>query len=367
MKKLMGFAALWLLIVLGGCQSDPTRFVLNGTLRPNDGVETVYLKYEKDGTRVCDTARVSDGCFRFEGHIDGAVAATLLDNRQRELECYLSPANMEFVGSPAEPYDFTLTNSPMNDEYTVYMKKVLPLYKRAEALQQAARQGNGGNVQGEFELLRQELGKIDREVLKRPSSRYGIILLERNLSSLSLKEIKAYFDAYSEEVHNSSAGKKVAAYLQRAASLQPGQPAPQLEGTDINGQHFRLSDLKGKYIILDFWASWCGPCRASNPHLIELWKKYHEKGLEIVCVADDDGNEKAWHAAVEQDGIGMFHHLLSGKKRNADGSYDFSADKSKIYNVHFLPTKFFIDADGKMVGKMDTGEMEAKLAEAFGK
>ncbi len=368
MKKIMGFAALLLLVVVGGCQSDdPTHFVLKGTLRPDDGIEQVYLSYEKDGKRICDTATVSGGRFRFEGHIDGAVSARLSNAKRQGMELYLAPARMEFSGSLATPENFTLTNSPMNDEYMEYMKKIMPLYKQAEALQQATRQGNGADVQGQFELLKQEASKIDHEVMSSPTSRYGIVLLDRNLASLSIKEIKAYFDAYSEEVQNSSAGKKVATYLQRAAKLQPGQPAPQLEGTDINGKHFQLSDLKGKYVILDFWASWCRPCRASNPHLIELWNKYHKKGLEIVCVASDDSNEGAWRAAVEKDGIGMFHHLLCGLKQNADGSYDFSADKGKIYNVHYLPTKYLIDAEGKIVGKLDTDEITAKLAKVFGK
>lgn len=351
--------------VSGSCQSDPTRFVLNGTFRPDDDVKTVYLRYEKDGKQIYDTATVSGSHFRFEGNIDAPASATLFDEQQRRMELYLTPAKMEFAGSLAEPYQFTLTGSPMNDEYMEYMDKVLPLYKKAEVLQKEMQNAGNSDARKQLESLGQQVNEIEREFIACPASRYGIVLLERKLANLSLEEIEHYFDSYTEEVRNSSPGWKVDAEIQRAKRLLPGQPAPELVGTDIDGKPFRLSELQGKYVILDFWASWCAPCRASNPHLIGLWNKYHEKGLEIVCVADDDGSRDAWRNAIEKDGVGMFHHLLRGLKSNGNG-FDRSNDLSLIYNVHSLPTKFLIDSNGKIVGKVSTEEITTKLAEVFG-
>ena len=139
--------------------------------------------------------------------------------------------------------------------------------------------------------------------------------------------------------------------------------------TDIDGKPFRLAGLRGKVVLLDFWASWCAPCRASNPHLKELYAEYKDKGFEIVCIADDDSNLEAWHKAIEKDGIGAFRHVLRGLKWK-DGKPDKSADISEHYGIHFLPTKILVGKDGMIVGRYGGGEeeqLDAKLAEIFGK
>ena len=124
--------------------------------------------------------------------------------------------------------------------------------------------------------------------------------------------------------------------------------------------------LKGKYVILDFWASWCVPCRQSFPHVKELYEKYHQKGLEVFCVADNDDSEDAWKKAIEKDGVEMFIHVLCGRE-NDQGMQkpDYSGDISKAYAVHFLPTKYLIDNEGKIVGKFDDVTLDIKLKEIF--
>jgi thiol:disulfide interchange protein len=85
---------------------------------------------------------------------------------------------------------------------------------------------------------------------------------------------------------------------------------------------------------------------------LALYKKYHDKGLEVVCVASDDNRPVCWYKAVKEDGLEMFHHLLSGRNVAIDGSFDTVNDRSYKYNVKYLPTKFLIDSEGKIVGNL---------------
>ena len=154
------------------------------------------------------------------------------------------------------------------------------------------------------------------------------------------------------------------AVLERVA---PGKPAPDFTVTDVNGKPFTLSGLKGKVVLLDFWASWCVPCRKSNPHVRELYKKYHKKGFDVVYSASDDGAEDKWRKAIADDqliGEG-YHHVLRGYDRKLQDKEN-PRDLSKKYGVHFLPTKYLIDRDGNLIGKVNDEELDVKLKEIFG-
>ena len=157
--------------------------------------------------------------------------------------------------------------------------------------------------------------------------------------------------------------------IEARGKTQPGAMAPDFSATDVNGKPFKLSDLKGKVVILDFWASWCVPCRKSNPHVRALYEMYHANGLDVVYVASDDGAEEKWRKAIETDqlvGEG-YHHVLRGydmKLRGQDNPNDIS-DK---YAIHYIPTKFLIDREGKIVCRIDEGQdelLDQKLAEMF--
>jgi thiol-disulfide isomerase/thioredoxin len=143
--------------------------------------------------------------------------------------------------------------------------------------------------------------------------------------------------------------------IQNLQSGSPGSKAFAFAKKDINGQDLSLAEYNGKkYVLLDFWASWCVPCRKGNPHLLSLYSKYKDKGLEIIGIADDDSAQAAWKRAVEQDKIGVWKHVLRGLKRTSTG-YDRSEDTSEGYGIHSLPTKILIDKNGIIIGRYGGG------------
>ncbi len=121
-----------------------------------------------------------------------------------------------------------------------------------------------------------------------------------------------------------------------SAQIKVGQPAPNLSLPDGNGKTVQLSSLKGSVVLIDFWASWCGPCRANNPHLVKLYGKYHDKGLEILGISLDN-NSDAWKAAIGQDGI-TWRQVIDIK--------GWDAASAATYGVNSIPASFLVDKEG---------------------
>ena len=122
------------------------------------------------------------------------------------------------------------------------------------------------------------------------------------------------------------------------AQVRTGQHAPEIALKTVDGKDIHLSDLKGKVVLVDFWASWCGPCRRNNPHLVKLYKKYHEKGLEIFGVSLDQ-DESQWKKAINHDGLSWIH-VLDNRGGNENSAY--------VYGVDVIPSSFLLDKEGNI-------------------
>lgn len=130
-------------------------------------------------------------------------------------------------------------------------------------------------------------------------------------------------------------------YKYRQPRFITGDKAPDFEVTLADGHKARLSDLKGKYVLLQFWGSWCGPCRAENPHLVDIYRTYHGQGFEIFSIGIEQ-TERAWQSAIERDGLTWRYHTME--------SAGFDGGVARMYHIKVIPATFLINPEGDIMG-----------------
>jgi thiol-disulfide isomerase/thioredoxin len=146
-------------------------------------------------------------------------------------------------------------------------------------------------------------------------------------------------------------------YKYRTPRFITGEKAPDFETTLPTGEKAHLSDLKGKFVLLQFWGSWCGPCRMENPALGLLYQKYHASGFEIFSIGVER-NQTSWQRAIQHDGMVWKYHAADFK--------EFDGEIPRLFNIHSIPATFLINREGMIVGvNLPPAEMDQKLAQTL--
>ncbi len=181
-------------------------------------------------------------------------------------------------------------------------------------------------------------------------------------NDFTLKDYAATLQLSIKPLREMPLGKEMQGAIDIALRTEVGAIAPDFEKVDKDGNTIRLSDYRGKYVLLDFWGSWCSPCRDSHPHLKEIEAKYRDKGLVVINVATENGSKarEIWLQAIEEDGM-TWTQILNNEGKD-------KGDVVKDYAITAFPTKVLIDGDGKIVVRAvgESEPIDAKLKEVFG-
>ncbi|WP_321480851.1 TlpA disulfide reductase family protein [uncultured Bacteroides sp.] len=339
-----------------------------------------YLMYFQNQVQVLDSATITNGAFEFKGSVDAPTEAYIRINHdgtpdnptikpKYDLIAFLIENKTISINSNDSIAKASVTGSELNSENKIITAKLKPLIEKYNGLNQEyeSQSPEKQNSKAYIEDLESRAKAITDEVTNikleyantHPDSYLSIMLLNSTLKpGFDAIEADKIFSKLSPTIKESELGKTVENVIAETKRTQIGIQAPDFAQNDVENKTVKLSDFRGKYVLLDFWASWCAPCRRENPNLKATYIKYNNKGFEILGVSLDKADAKgAWVTAIAKD------QLTWTQVSDLKG---WDNEAAVLYSVKAIPTNFLIDPKGYIIAKGLRGEaLNEKLAEIF--
>jgi len=324
--KTLTIAALSLLLSSTAVYAqEKSNVEISGTVKGQNSGKVYLQKFNNKMFFTLDSAELKDGTFKFKKTLKlPELYGLTIDKEESPLYVFLEKGKVDVSLDPEGYYrNSVVTGSVSNDLFTSYKK--------------------------------QKEVKIDAFIKENPSSLVAAYVLYRDFSyRLSPEEIRQNLQLLDPKLSNTPYVAVLKDLVNVLTRVGIGNKAPDFDGLTPEGKSIKLSDHFGKYLLLDFWASWCGPCRRENPNLVKAYQKYHDKGFEIFAVSLDKDKE-AWLKGIKDDNLSWTHV--------SDLAFWNSA-AAKLYGVRAIPANVLIDPNGVIVGRNLRGEdLDKKLEE----
>jgi peroxiredoxin len=335
-------------------------YTLTGTIAGGN-TGWVYLLHRERAERM-DSVKMNKGQFVFSGQTAAPQFCLLGVNKEFHLGFFLQSGTLRLTGSKDKMEEAVVTGAPVQDEYIDYQARLKSAvdwasyqvrYKAAQAKNNHSQLDSLGKAAEEMTLHEKQFSKDYAKA--HPSSYVAVLELRMNFSyNPDVAELQEVFNGLDPSIQRSHSGIDLRETLDAALKTAIGQPAPDFTQTDVKGNPVALSSFKGKYVLVDFWASWCGPCRLENPSVVKAYRQYHSKGFTVLGISLDDKKDK-WLEAIRKDGLDWTQVSdLKGWQNSVALSY----------GIKGIPMNFLLDKDGKIVGKgLRDEDLDKKLAE----
>ncbi len=347
---------------------DKAGFNIEGNIS-NYEDSLIFLKKRESGKWITiDSAKVTDGKFTLKGTIEQPEMCYLLNEKLHfRVPVYLENSDINITVDVKNPKDVKITGSEAQaafDAYTeeakVYNDKLEDLYKQYSEAQEKGDDALLKKIDSTYYAVDDEKTAFTKNYIGSHNKSLAVpYILYRELSYyLEVKELDSMLHVIDTTLSSSVYYKLLDDKVKTLYNVAVGKKAPDFTLNDTSGTPVSLSQFQGKYLLIDFWAAWCRPCRAENPNNVKLYADYKDKGFDILGVSFDD-NREAWIKAIKQDGLSWTQ--VSDLK-------GWNSAAGKLYGVSAIPHTVLLDKDGIIIAKNMRGEeLRAKISELLDK
>ena len=376
MKKINTLIAFIIIIIFASCNStSPKRsavvmdgYKINGEITGLDS-GWIFLKHtnENDNT-IVDFTLIENKRFTFTGKQNTSEQVTLsLKEKNASMKFFLDNSEIKITASADSFKNAKIAGSPTQDQFVEYQKLLAPIDNEIASLNKELSELSipvkGNNTAAQTDSIKSKLAtfdslrnnKIISFIKEYPTSIVSAKAIISNfLWNPDVDLLTGLYNSLDPQIQKSQYGKTIKEHVDIAQKLAIGKSAPDFSQPDMTGNSFKLSSLRGRFVLIDFWASWCVPCREDNPYLVKAYNKFKNKNFTIVGVSLDQ-NKRAWINAVKKD------HLDWSQVSDLTG---LSNTVMQEYGVWVTPTNYLLDKEGTIIGRNLFGEkLEEKLTE----
>jgi len=375
----MKLAFLTLALLLSGQLSygQQNYFTIEGKLAKKTDYKYIYLNYESTEGFKQDSSLIKNGTFYFKGvpvygthayiQLKGNGAADPDDGNQ--FDFMIEPANIK-IHVDGNFNESRIDGSQINNEFRELKRVLKPAelartkwYERYDQFKMMANPDSNevNKFSIEYQKIQQEETDLAVDYIgKHPGSFSSLMALGKFYRRLKVRQIEDLWDSLNDPLKQTSLGKEFRRQIDRMSAVQIGKIAPDFSARDTSGNLVSLGSLKGKYLLLDFWASWCGPCREENPYVLKAYQKFKAKNFEILGISlDDETTKEKWLKAIKED------QLVWKQVSDLKG---WQSEVAELYHVRGIPQNFLLDPNGVIIAtNLREEELLKTLEDILGK